>query len=376
MTTDKTCVMGIGSPIVDLLAQVDEKLIEIIPGEKGGMELVDSRAMAALLERITGKVVRAPGGSAANTTFLLARLGIPTRFLGKLGGDNNGRYYKKAFRRVGGDCDYFKMAPGKPTACCLSLITPDSERTMRTDLGAAMTLAPEEVSAQDFAGCSHAHVEGYLLFNRRLIERVLTCAREAGCTVSLDLASFEVVEGAKDILPELLADYVDIVFANEDEAKAYCGVSDPETGLDALADVCAVAAVKIGKEGAWVRKGGRKVRVAPVRASNVIDTTGAGDMWAAGFLFGYLKGQPIRTCGRYASVLGAAAVQEVGATIAETRWETVQAMLRGEKVTESTLERPVREAAANPTAPKKQNLLRRVIAKKRAKKPARDAKSK
>lgn len=325
MTSDSH-VVGVGAPVVDYLVQVSEAFVASIPGEKGGMELVDAATMARLIERIGADPVRAPGGSAANTVLALARLGIKTSFLGKLGWDENGRFYQEAFRNAGGDPCRLRMVKDLPTACCLSLVTPDSERTMRTHLGAA-ALRPEEVSSKDFAGCSHAHIEGYLLFDRDLTQAVLSAAKRAGCTISLDLASFEVVRMSRDILPWLLEEYVDMAFANEAEAEALTGESDPARALDVLSRWCPIAAVKLGKNGTWLRRDREKVRVHAAPTPRVVDTTGAGDLWAAGFLFGHLTGQSLKICGDYASILGSEAVQRLGAVIPEEDWPAVRARI-------------------------------------------------
>jgi sugar/nucleoside kinase (ribokinase family) len=331
MISMATRVLGVGSPIVDLLARVsDEWLRAAIPGEKGGMELIDAHTMAGIVAQLDGELVKAPGGSAGNTAFALARLGINTAFLGKIGDDANGKYYREVFEQLGGSGGCFKVSKEAATARCLSLVTPDSERTMRTDLGAAALFLPQEVTQSDFQSCSHVHVEGYLLFNPDLILAVLTAAKEAGCTISLDLASFEVVHASATSLPHLLRDYVDMVFANEAEAEAFCGSAVPEDGLRALAQLCPVVAVKLGKDGALLSRHGEEVRVAAVPAAKVVDTTGAGDYWAAGFLYGCLQGYDLHTCGELGSLLGAEAVQQMGAFIPDPRWprilETVRAI--------------------------------------------------
>ncbi len=320
-----TKVIGVGSPIMDLLAQVPDALVEAIPGAKGGMELVGPGDMAALVGRLDTPPDQAPGGSAANTIFALARMGLPAAFLGKLGEDAMGRRYRSAFAAVGGDCGRFKSTDASPTARCLSLITPDSERTLRTDLGAAALLDPDEVSTADFSGCSHAHVEGYLLFNPALAESVLTAAKSAGCTVSLDLGSFEVVRAAGAGLAGLLERYVDAVFANEDEAAAFLGRDDPEAALEALGDLCRVAAVKVGPAGAYLKESGETCFVEALRVDRVVDSTAAGDFWAAGFLYGHLHGYALPACGRLGARLGGEVVQEVGAHLGAAAWERVRA---------------------------------------------------
>lgn len=327
MMTSVRSVIGIGSPVVDLLCQVSEDIISQVGGAKGGMELIDSRRMDDILGLLPTAPVVAAGGSSGNTTFALATLGVPAAFLGKLGNDKNGRYYQTSFQSIGGSTAAFKTHPSAATACCLSLVTPDGERTMRTDLGAAMTLCPAEISPADFKGFSHAHMEGYLLFNPDLLRAVLKAARAAGCTISLDLGSFEVVKAAREILPEVLRNDVDIVFANEEEAAAFCGITDPEAGLKELARYCGVAAVKIGKEGAWITNGRDKVKIAVEPVAKVVDTTGAGDYWAAGFLYGHLQGRDLAQSGAMGSVLGGAIVDVLGAKLTPVQWEKVRRRL-------------------------------------------------
>ena len=316
-------VIGVGSPIVDLIAEVNDDMLLSIPGRKGGMELIDSRAMESILQLLEHEPVKAPGGSAGNTTFALARMGMTCAFLGKLGNDEHGTYYREAFREMGGECSRFKTDSTLATACCISLVTPDSERTMRTDLAAAMNLAPEEITSGDFRDCSHAHIEGYLLFNRELMTKVVESAKEAGCTVSLDLGSFEVVEASRDILDDMLGRYVDIVFANEDEAAGFCGDSDPEIGLDALSGLCGTAAVKIGKDGAWMKDGSGKIHVPALPVEQLLDTTGAGDFWGAGFLYGYLNGRGLSICGRFGAILGGYVVQCMGTQLKDEVWNGI-----------------------------------------------------
>ncbi|MDM8514616.1 adenosine kinase [Desulfobacterales bacterium HSG16] len=328
METKTVQVMGAGSPIVDLVAEIDDSILTSVQGEKGGMELVDADTLKSLESLLAEIPIKAPGGSAANTIFALARMGMACSFLGKLGRDENGIYYKNEFKSLGGDCSSFKHDDKNVTACCLSLVTPDSERTMRTHLGAAMTLAPDDIKDSDFINCRHVHVEGYLLFNPDLLTAVLKSARNAECSVSLDLGSFEVVRSAEKILPDLLADYVDMVFANEDEAAAFCNDTDPEKGLEALGRLCRISAVKIGKDGSWLKQGNQVVHVPAIPVDDAVDTTGAGDFWASGFLFGYLNGYSLNTCGKIGSVLGKHVVRHFGANLPASAWEAVQTETR------------------------------------------------
>lgn len=317
-------VIGVGAPVMDILARVDDSFLAEVGGARGGMELVDAATLDRWVATLVQPPAQVPGGSAANTVGAMARLGLRCTFIGKLGADATAEAYAAAFARLGGDIGRFKRGSG-PNARCLSLVTPDSERTMRTDLGAAMTLEPSEMSVEDFAGCRHAHIEGYLLFNEKLLRRVMECAGEAGCTISLDLASFEVVQAARRLLPEVLERDVDVVLANEDEADAFFGQSggDHVEQVRRLGELCSVAVVKLGKKGALVAHEGHIHEIAPLWVDQPVDTTGAGDLWAAGFLTGWLRGHDIPQCGRYGSLLGAEIVQVLGATIPEHRWPAI-----------------------------------------------------
>lgn len=330
MATNGKRMIGVGSPIVDILAQVEDDFItQEIHGEKGGMELISAELMREINGKIPGTTVKAPGGSAGNTTFALAKMGANCAFLGKIGSDNDGEYYKQSFEAFGGDSSRFKYCKETATACCISLITPDSERTMRTDLGAAAQLLPTEISVKDFLGFNIAHIEGYLLFNPELAETVLKSAKAAGCKVSLDLGSFEVVKAAESMLHRLLEDYVDYVFANEDEAEAFCSSKDPEVALASLNKLCEVAVVKLGADGALIKKTGEDViKAKAVKANNVVDTTGAGDFWAAGFIYGVLNDLPLEKSAELGAVLGCEVVQQIGASLPDESWSTIENLIK------------------------------------------------
>ncbi|MEM6823409.1 MAG: adenosine kinase, partial [Verrucomicrobiota bacterium] len=195
---------------------------------------------------------------------------------------------------------------------------------MRTMLGASALLTPDEISPSDFSKSRHVHIEGYLLFNPDLIKAVAQSAKEAGCTISLDLASFEVVNASKSQLSDLLSNEVDIVFANEDEAKAYFpDIEDYETIAKEFAKVCEIAVVKLGADGSLVAQGDTVHRIPGNKVERAIDTTGAGDLWASGFLAGWLTGKDLPTCGAFGSLMGAEIVQIMGASIPENRWSEI-----------------------------------------------------
>jgi sugar/nucleoside kinase (ribokinase family) len=239
------------------------------------------------------------------------------------GRDPGGDEYRRHLAGAGVETTALKRHAALPTGCCLSLITPDGERTMRTCLGAAAGLSPEQIDPADVAGCSHLLMEGYMLHNRDLALHVLRRARAAGCCIAIDLASPEVVHATGDLLPALLDEFGDLVFANAQEAAACTGLTDPERALEALARHCPIAVVKVGAQGSLLRRGAEVVRVAAEKVT-VRDTTGAGDLWAAGFLCGLAHGCSLATAGRMGAAVAAAVVQVVGAALPESTWASLR----------------------------------------------------
>lgn len=327
--------IGVGSPIIDIIAQVEESFLTEIGAEKGGMVLVDEKTLKELLAKITDPSVKAPGGSAGNTLFALAKMGNNTHFLGKIGNCSEGNYYRDRFSSLGGNTSSFKTGD-TINGLCLSLVTPDGERTLRTHLGAAMSLTPEEISAADFDNCNHAHIEGYLLFNNELMLHILKCAKAANCTISLDLASFEVVQASSPVLKEILKDYVDVVFANEAEAAAFTGLKEDYSQMaKLLAEHCDVAVVKVGADGAYIADQNEVIKVEAVPVSKVVDTTGAGDLWAAGFLHGWSRNQSLAQSAKAGAILGAAVVQIQGSALPEDIWDACLLEIKKELSLES-----------------------------------------
>jgi sugar/nucleoside kinase (ribokinase family) len=329
MTEPKFDLIGVGSPIMDLLATVPFDFLQNhVAGDQGGMVLVDDAEMSAILANLAAAPATSTGGSAANATLNATRLGLRTTYLGKLGNCEVAATYRQRFADLGIDGSRFKIGT-VPNARSLILTTPDADRTMRTDLGAAMTLSPDEITPDDFADCRHTHMEGYLVFNEALADAVLASARAAGCTVSVDLASFEVINATRPWIFKQLATGIDIVFANEDEIRAL--FEDQDSPYDVLAKRLAahgvIAAVKVGKDGAWIARGDELHRIEPVVVDAVIDTNGAGDSWAAGFLASHLRGKSLAESGRIASHVGAETVQHLGPIIPDDRFASLQSRL-------------------------------------------------
>ncbi len=318
-------LIGVGSPLVDLVVQVDDDfLAKHVEGAKGGMQMVDAAHIADLLGKTRRQPAQSPGGAAANTTVGCANLGVRAAFIGACGADEYGEFYRATLRAQSCEPRLLEHAV-HPTGRVLSMVTPDAERTMRTCLGAAAALDPAHFTPEVFAGARVVMLEGYTLFNHDLTRAVASAAKRAGCELALDLASFEVVNANRAVLAELLAGQVDIVFANQDEAAAW-NAAGPEAALDELAGRVPVVAVKLGKDGALIARGRERVRVA-AEVVEAVDTTGAGDCWAAGFLAGHLRGLPLVQCGRLGSLSGAAVVQVMGAQLPRERWLEVKGYL-------------------------------------------------
>ena len=322
--TDKMKVLGAGSALLDQLARIPEDFLRTADvGEKGGMVLLDPEAFQSLMKKVrasAGDPQRVPGGSAANILSGLSRMGLPNALLAKTGRDEPGAFYRACYEKDGGDPRSLKTDPVLPTGSCLSLVTPDGQRTMRTSLGASGSLSAEDVTESDFDGITHLHLEGYLLPNAPLITRLLSLARARGCGVSLDLSSFEIVRAFRAGLPELIREYVDLVFCNEDEAAAFAGDGrGPEETLTYLATLARTAVITLGKRGAICRTGKKTTRVG-AGSGNAIDTTGAGDSWQAGFLYGWLRGKADSLSVRFASATAAETVRVTGARIPDERW--------------------------------------------------------
>ncbi len=212
------------------------------------------------------------------------------------------------------------------TGRAMALISPDSERTFATYLGAAVELSSDDLLRDLFAQYEIFHIEGYLVQNHALLEAALQLARETGLKVSLDLASYNVVDQNRDFLEEMLRLYVDIVFANEEEARSLTGLP-PAEALEKLAALCPVAVVKTGKTGSLVKAGTERAEIGIIPV-NSIDTTGAGDLYASGFLYGYINGYDIRTSGAIGAILAGKVIELIGPKLDADGWSAVKKMIR------------------------------------------------
>ena len=319
-------VLGLGNALVDLIINIeDEKLLEKFQLPLGSMTLVDAVKASLVLEATKNlKFQVAAGGSASNTIDGLAQLGVECGYIGKIGHDPYGELFREEMisRHIHPHLFYGK----NQTGTAITLLTPDAERTFATYLGAAIELSADDLGENHFSGYNYLHIEGYLVQNERLITKALSLARKNGLKISMDMASFNVVETHKDFLADAIKKNVDIVFANEEEARALTG-KKPEEALREISNWCDITIVKIGKDGSWIKKGTDIVKVNGIQAIPK-DTTGAGDLYAAGFLYGLIQQFDLPTCGNIASLTGGKVVEVYGARMEEQRWEAIRSSIR------------------------------------------------
>jgi len=322
----KKLIVGIGSALVDILALENDEFLNKLGARKGGMTLVTDNVIDNTLSMATKSTRIVPGGSACNTMVGIGKLGGAARFVGKLGEDELGKFFKNDLKE--NNVEPLLFTSSSPTGRVLSIITPDAQRSMFTCLGASSETKPEEITNDCFKDAAVVHIEGYLLFNRELILSALNTAKAAGALVSLDLASFTVVEESKDFLEKIIDDYVDILIANEDEAYAFTGKTDETQALNALSERADIAVLKLGKRGSYICRKGQRFRVKPKGSGFAVDTTGAGDLWAAGFLFGFVNGYPLEKCGELGSACGYEVCQVVGANIPDEGWQRIKELMK------------------------------------------------
>jgi sugar/nucleoside kinase (ribokinase family) len=318
----KKLVVGIGSALVDILAHEDDDFVKKVGAVKGGMTYVDKSVIDGTIDRASQTPTVVPGGSACNTMVGIGRLGGQARFVGKCGNGSMGKLFRGDLLKH--NVEPFLLESDAPTGRVLSIITPDAQRSMLTYLGASAEARPEEMAEACFQDAAIVHIEGYLLFNQELFAAILHSARSAGALISLDLASFNVVEEAADVLPGFIERHVDILIANEDEALAYTGIKEESKSLDLLSEQVDIAVLKIGARGSLVAHADKQWSIQPYGDGSAIDTTGAGDLWAAGFLYGLVNGMPLDQCGDLGSRCGHAVCQVVGANIPKERWAPIR----------------------------------------------------
>ncbi|THB80125.1 MAG: adenosine kinase [Desulfobacteraceae bacterium] len=318
-------ITGIGNVLVDVLINESDRFLSDLGKEKGGMTLVDNQDIETILTRTDQRPQVVPGGACCNTILGVGMLGGDARFIGNRGNDDFGNLFENSLKSCGVD-PRISMS-GSPTGKALSVITPDAQRSMFTFLGASVELAPGMVTPDLFENTAIAMIEGYLLFNPELMTAAVNAAKSAGASIAVDLASFEVVNASKDILDRIVKDDVDILIANEDEALAFTGHEDEQLALEALSEHVTYGVLKVGKRGSFICHGGHITQINPVSGKDAVDTTGAGDLWAAGFLYGIAHGLSVEHSGALGSACGYEVCQVIGAQIPEAGWHRIKDLL-------------------------------------------------
>ena len=321
-------ILGIGNALTDILAILpDDSLLKTYHLPKGSMQHVDMATGDRIWEALKPLGVKyVAGGSAANTISCTSIFGMPSAFIGKIGDDELGHLFKSDQEQYGVESILLK-SPHSSGRSMVFVSGGNAERTFAVYLGAALDLVPEDLKSEWFRGRDYFHIEGYLVQNQALIRRAVELAHEQGCIVSLDMASYNVVESNLAFLHDIVERYVDIVFANETEARAFTKLEDPHDALLEISRLCSIAVVKIGKDGSWVRSARQEYRI-PVWPALAVDATGAGDTYAAGFLYAHACGMPLKVCGEVGSIIASKVVEIVGTKIDIPRWKAAKAEIR------------------------------------------------
>lgn len=323
-------IIGLGNALVDVLATLkDDTLLDEMELPKGSMQLIDNAKLQQINSKFSQmKTHLATGGSAGNTILGLACLGAATGFIGKVGNDRYGDFFRENLQKNKIE-DKLLVSEQLPSGVASTFISPDGERTFGTYLGAAASLKAEDLTLDMFKGYAYLYIEGYLVQDHEMILHAIELAKEAGLQICLDMASYNIVANDQEFFSLLINKYVDIVFANEEEAKAFTGKEQPEEALQVIARKCSIAIVKVGAKGSYIRKGTESIYVTALPVRKVLDTTGAGDYFAAGFIYGLTCGYSLEKCAKIGSVLSGNVIQVVGTTMPEERWDEIKLNING-----------------------------------------------
>lgn len=315
MAQETLDVVGIGNAIVDVLSHVDDAFLTENGFEKGVMTLIDEAQAEAIYAKM-GPAVEVSGGSAANTIAGVAALGGKGGYIGRVRDDQLGKIFGHDIRAGGVSFNTPPATDGKSTARCFVFVTPDAERTMMTYLGACTELSPADIDPDLIASAKITYLEGYLWDDERAkaaISNAAEAAHEAGRRVALSLSDPFCVERHRDTFMELISDQVDILFANEAEITSLFQTDSFEEAAKRVTAFVSVAALTRSAKGSVVIASGEHVAVPAERVSKVVDTTGAGDLYAAGFLYGLTSGKDWATCAQLGGLCAAEVISHIGA---------------------------------------------------------------
>ena len=315
MSEPRFDVVGIGNAIVDVLAHADDQFINENDLIMGTMSLVDEAAAEAVYEKM-GPGVECSGGSAANTIAALASLGSSGAFIGKVKDDQLGKVFRHDITSLGINFETTADEDGPSTARCMIHVTPDAQRTMQTFLGACVNLGPDDINEAIIADARVTYLEGYLWdpeHAKQAFRKAAQAAQAAGRLVSLSLSDPFCVDRHRDDFLDLVKNHVNILFANEEEIMSLYQVKDFDAALQAVRADCDIAALTRSEKGSVAVRGDEVHIVDAESVAKVVDTTGAGDAYAAGFLHGLTTNQPLDVCARLGGICSAEIISHVGA---------------------------------------------------------------
>jgi sugar/nucleoside kinase (ribokinase family) len=316
-------IIGLGNALTDIMAVLsDDSLFTRLNIPKGSTQFIE-RNQVPEVEKLfsTMETKKVTGGSSANTIRALAHVGVPTGYIGKVGHDETGDFYINNMKSVGIDTHFHYSE--LPSGIASTLISPDGERTFIDYLGAAATLTASDITPDAIKGSSYFYVEGYLVQDHEMLLHALKVAKEQHLKICMDMANFNIVAGDLDFFKQLIHDYVDIVFANEQEAQAFVQGS-VEQAIEEFGRHCDIAVVKVGSKGSYIRHEGKTVKVEPKAIDKVIDTNGAGDYFAAGFMYGLVNGCSMEQCGQLGSLFSYYVIQILGTSITDQQWKSLK----------------------------------------------------
>jgi sugar/nucleoside kinase (ribokinase family) len=307
-------VVGIGNAIVDVIVQADEAFLDDHGLSKGTMALVDAEQAERLYASV-GPGLETSGGSAANTLAGIAQLGGRAAFIGRVRDDQLGAIFAHDIRSVGARFETPAATAGPATARCLILVTPDAQRTMCTFLGASTALDPGDLDLELVRQAKVLYLEGYLWDSeeaKRAFIAAAEAARASGGQVALSLSDAFCVDRHRDSFQELVDGHVDILFANEMEITSLYKADSFEQAADQVRGRCRIAALTRSEQGSVLLSGDQTLSIEPFRLGDLVDTTGAGDLYAAGFLHGHTRGESLERCGRLGSLCAGEVVTQLG----------------------------------------------------------------
>jgi sugar/nucleoside kinase (ribokinase family) len=316
MTTQSLDVVGIGSAIVDVITQADDSFLEAHGMAKGGMQLIFTEEEAEQLYAEMGPGIEESGGSCANTMAGLASFGGAGAFVGVVRDDQLGEVFAHDMASIGVDYDVAPASEGPPTARCLIIVTSDAQRTLNTYLGAASGLGPDHVDPDLIARAQVVYLEGYLWDVQKAKDAMVVAMQAAAAAdtrVSFTLSDGFCVDRHRAEFMELVNRHVDVLFANEDEITSLYEVDDFDAAVDQVRGSCEIACVTRSEKGSVIVTADERIEVAAEPVAQVVDTTGAGDQYAAGVLYGMTNGHDLATSGRLGSAAAAEVIGHYGA---------------------------------------------------------------